>query len=136
MNTRPVLYVLMMLVVLTSAVLLFLGIRHQSGVPSPGGTTDVAASSVDETTRPRVADSSFLVLDETRPGEAPTNTSIPAGLRLPEDIRLSDVAETKMVGAQTVLVFRDGSELPVNPEVQSRLPSDVQLRLNYTRGGP
>lgn len=137
MNTRPVLYVLMMLVVLTSAVLLFLGIRHQSGVPSPGESPGVAASSANETASPRAHDSSFTVFDETRPaGEAQTNANIPASLRLPEDIRLADVAETKTVGAQTVLVFRDGSELPLSPEVQSRLPNDVRLRLTYKREEP
>lgn len=101
-------------------------VRAEAAVNAPVNTANTAATAATGTS---VTPNVRIV----NPGKAKPASAPPTSLQLPEDIRLSDVNEVTTIGGQPVLMFRDGSRLPVTPDVRDRLPGDVQLRLTYTR---
>jgi D-alanyl-D-alanine carboxypeptidase len=103
----------------------------------PGETDQVAASAVtfgeqsatgvtkpvqDQVSDSSTSDSSTIV--ET----TPTNT-LPAN-----QIRLEQIDSIAESGGQPVLRFKDGSSLSIDASTLQQLPSDVRLRITYSRG--
>ena len=138
-------YALMAVLVLLGAFLIFDGTRRrplQGGVsavlvPSAVNTPGDAASAqvpagAAAPALPRT--SSAPVIEDPSSDTAPARTpALPTSRRLPSELQLSDVASISGVGNQSVLVFRDGSQLAVTTEVRRQLPGDLQLRLDYAR---
>jgi hypothetical protein len=83
---------------------------------------DQSATGVTKPVQDQVSTSSTIV--ET----TPTNT-LPAN-----QIRLEQVDSIGQSGGQPVLRFKDGSSLTVDAFTLRQLPSDVQLRITYSRG--
>jgi hypothetical protein len=83
---------------------------------------DQSATGVTKPVQDQVSASSTIV--ET----TPTNT-LPAN-----QIRLEQVDSIGQSGGQPVLRFKDGSSLTVDAFTLRQLPSDVQLRITYSRG--
>lgn len=54
----------------------------------------------------------------------------------PEQLTMSMVNAFSSQGGQPVLIFTDGSQMPVTPSVMASLPSDIRFRLEYKRGRP
>lgn len=135
MNLRVVAYGLMALLILVGALLLSSNFGNRPGVPAavaPVPASAQATSGVQVApAEPSVAQA-VRVLDQTA-SERGVAKPMPASLRPPEDLRSSDVAEVAVNGTEQVLVFRDGSRLPVTPGLRERLPADLQLKLGYTR---
>ncbi len=52
------------------------------------------------------------------------------------DIKPSMVDAVVQQNGVPVIVFVDGSQLPVDPATYSQLSPDVRFRLDYKRGGP
>jgi hypothetical protein len=92
------------------------GEQASTGVTKPVGSTGSESVSLEST------GSSTIV--ETTP-----TATLPAS-----QIRLEQVDSIGSAGGQPVLHFKDGSSLNVDPFTLGQLPSDVRLRLTYSRG--
>ncbi len=61
--------------------------------------------------------------------------STPLSTQPPSKLALTDVKNYKSENGMTVLVLRDGSELPVSAYVYKQLPESIRFRINYEREG-
>lgn len=136
MSLRLIAYGLMALLIVVGALLLSSSLRGASGASEArvGDVPAVPGQAASAATLPTPAPSAaqaVRVLDQTASAAGQTRP-LPTSLR-PESIRLSDVTEIALNGSEQVLVFHDGSRLPVTAVLRSQLPADLQVRLSYSR---
>ena len=106
-------------------------VRNSRGNAQPSEAEQVAASAVTfgeqattGATKPLESPATLSTIVETTP-----TATLPAN-----QIRLEQVDYIGSAGGQPVLHFKDGSSLNVDPFTLGQLPSDVRLRLTYSRG--